>query len=234
MRVGVFVGVAHQVMYNYTVLATVKQTEEFINLFRAKGKRFSYAKGEFIIRPGDVPSGVFFIESGLVKAYDITKYGEENLLIIRKPGEIFPLIWAITGQGRYVIYESLAPTIVWRTERETFVRAVREHPDIIFPFLDTILEMYRMHSERILNLEYRSVRERLISFLLIMAQRFGETSDGGIRLNVPLRHQDIASSINSSRETTSRAMVMLERKGLLKSDQTYITLKDIKKLRSFL
>lgn len=221
-------------MYNFKVLATSDQAKEFVELFRANGKSFSYSKGEFIIRPGDTPPGVFFIESGLVKAYDITKYGEENMLALRKHGDIFPLIWAVTGEGRFIIYESLAPTKVWRIERDMFIRTVRERPDIIIPFLDTILEMYRMHSERILNLEYRSVRERLVSFLLIMSQRFGEKTDEGIMIKAPLRHQDIASSINSSRETTSREMAVLERKGLVKHSQTYITLKDIEALRNFL
>jgi CRP/FNR family transcriptional regulator, cyclic AMP receptor protein len=216
------------------MLATVKQTEEFIDLFRKHGKQLTYAKGEFIIRPGDVPSGVFFIESGLVKAYDITKYGEENLLIIRKSGEIFPLIWAITGQERHVIYESLSPTVVWQLKREKFTKLTREYPSVTYSLLSMTVEMYRIHSERIINLEYRSVRERLISFLLTMAQRFGKRSNGGMLIKVPLRHQDIASAINSSRETTSREMVALERKGLLTNEQTYITLKDIKKLRSFL
>jgi CRP-like cAMP-binding protein len=73
-----------------------------IELFKL-GTYLSYKKGEFIIRPGESPPGVFFIESGLVKAYDITKYGEENMLIIRKDGEIFPLIWGVTGQERNVI-----------------------------------------------------------------------------------------------------------------------------------
>lgn len=212
----------------------MKQTEEFINLFRTRGKRFSYAKGEFIIRPGDVPSGVFLIESGLVKAYDITKYGEENLLIIRKAGEIFPLIWAITGQERHVIYETVSPAVLWQMPQKTFSELMREHPAALYSLLSMTVEMYRIHSERIINLEYRSVRERLVSFLLTMAQRFGKNSDGGVLIEVPLRHQDIASSINSSRETTSREMIMLERKELLKSDQTFITLKDVKKLRSFL
>lgn len=216
------------------MLASPKQTEAFIDLFRRHGTKLTYKKGEFVIRPGDTPSGIFFIESGTVKAYDITKYGEENLLTIRKPGEIFPLIWTITGQGRQIIYEALAPTVVWRTRRELFVQSVREQPDVIFPFLDTILEMYRIHSERILNLEYRSVRERLISFLLIMAGRFGKETPYGILINVPLRHQDIASSINSSRETTSREMTALERKKLLQNNQAFITLTNIEALRSFL
>jgi CRP/FNR family transcriptional regulator, cyclic AMP receptor protein len=225
---------AFRLWHNGDMLATLKQTEEFIELFRGQGNRIRFRKGEFIIRPGDIPSGIFYIEDGQVKAYDITKYGEENMLIIRKKGEIFPLIWAVTGQERHVIYEALVPTTVWQVKREVFVDAVRERPGIIFPFLDVILEMYRIHSERILNLEYRSVRERLVSFLLIMLQRFGEKTSEGHLVNVPLRHQDIASSINASRETTSREMAALERKGLVTNKQGYIVLKDVDALRDFI
>lgn len=216
------------------MLATLKQTEDFVGLFRTYGAKLAYKKSDFIIRPGDIPSGIFYIESGQVKAYDITKYGEENMLIIRKSGEIFPLIWAVTGEEKHVIYEALVETVVWQVKREIFVAAVQQQPDLIFPFLDIILEMYRIHSERILNLEYRTVRERLISFLLIMLQRFGKQTQEGHLINVPLRHQDIASSINASRETTSREMAALERKGLLTNQQAYITLKDVEALRNYL
>lgn len=216
------------------MLATIQQTEELLQLFRRQGSRFTYKKGEFIIRPGEVPSGVFYIESGLVKAYDITKYGEENLLIIRREGEVFPLIWGITGQERQVIYEAIAPAAVWEITRSCFIEYITGHADALAPLLDMTLEMYRIHSERILNLEYRSVRERLISFLLTMSHRFGKKTTEGLLINVPLRHQDIASSINASRETTTRELAALERKDLLATSQSLITLKDLNKLHSYL
>ena len=84
--------------------------------------------------------------------------------------------------------------------------------------LGMTMEMYRLHSERILNLEYRTVRERVVSFLLTTAQRFGTQTARGIRIDVPLRHQDIASSINATRETTTRELAYLERKGLIGKD----------------
>lgn len=214
------------------MLATIQQTEELVELFRRHGSRYTYKKGEFIIRPGEVPSGVFYIEEGLVKAYDISKYGEENLLIIRREGEIFPLIWGITGQERQVIYEALGPTAVWEIGRTTFIEHITAHPEALAPLLDMTVEMYRIHSERILNLEYRSVRERLISFLLTMAHRFGKKTTEGLLINVPLRHQDIASSINTSRETASRELAALERKGLLSQQQSLILLKDLNKLHA--
>ena len=217
------------------MLANASQSAKLVDLFKVSGLKQVFKKSDYIIRPGEAPSGVYYIEHGLVKAYDITRYNEENLLIIRKDNEIFPLIWAITGQERQVIYQALATTSAWRISRNTLVNFVSREPETMAPLLDMTIEMYRLHSERILNLEYRTVRERVISFLLTMSQRFSvkKTSDG-LMIEVPLRHQDIASSINASRETTSRELSFLERKGLITSKQSYIILKDTEGLRSYL
>jgi CRP-like cAMP-binding protein len=215
------------------MLATSKDRAALVNLFHT-GNKLSYSKGEFVIRPGETPPGVLYIESGLVKAYDITKYGEENLLIIRKEGEVLALTWAITGQDRHIIYQALAPTVVWQISRDTLVDYIHANPDAALPLVDLITDMYRLHSQRILNLEYRSVRERLISFLLNTAERFGKPMPNGLLIDVPLKHQDIASSINATRETTSRAITQLEQKGLVTNQQTRITLHDVEKLQAYL
>lgn len=215
------------------MLASKAYTEAWAAAF-SKGTKLKYDKGEFIIRPGDAPSGVFFIESGIVKAYDITKYGEENLLIIRKEHEIFPLIWAITGVERHIIYQALNPTTVWRLSREDYLAHIDSSPEATAALLAMSVEMYRIHSERIINLEYRTVRERLISFMLTMSRRFGKETADGMLLDVPLRQQDIASSINASRETTSRELSALEKKGLIATTPQYIVIKDKVKLRAYL
>ncbi len=216
------------------MLATLKQTAELVDFFRHHGLKQTYRKGDFIIRPGDPPHGVFYIYEGLVKAYDITKYNEENLLIIRKQDEIFPLIWAVTGEEHDIIYQTLAPTTTWQLSRQDFLEFIKNKPDALAPLLDMTMEMYRLHGERILNLEFRTVRERIISFLLTMSQRFGKETAAGLLIEVPLRHQDIASSVNATRETTSRELAALERKGLLENKQTFTLLKDIDTLRKHL
>jgi CRP/FNR family transcriptional regulator len=216
------------------MLATLKQTAELVEFFRLQGVKQSFKKNDFIIRPGDAPHGVFYIYEGLVKAYDITKYDEENLLIIRKQDEIFPLIWALTGKEHHIIYQALATTTTFRVTRQSFVDFIQTSTDALAPLLDMTMEMYRLHGERILNLEYRTVRERIISFLLTMSQRFGRQTEEGILIEVPLRHQDIASSVNATRETTSRELSALERKGLLENKQSFTLLKDIDALQKHL
>lgn len=215
------------------MLASEKQIAAFVSLFY-EGTKFTYRKGEYVVRPGETPSHVYYIQEGLVKAFNISKYGEENLLIIRKEHEIFPLIWALTGQEREIIYQAMSPTVLWRIDHEKYLTFLRGHTAALPPLLDMVTEMYRIHSERLLNLEYRSVRERLISFLLTMSDRFGKDVPDGISIEVPLRHQDIASSINASRETASRELAVLERKGLIINKRAAIVLKDLEGLKSYL
>jgi len=215
------------------MLAGPRNKADLVNLFH-DGTRLAFDKGQYVIYPGEAPPGVFYIESGLVKAYDITKYGEENLLVIRKQGEVLGLTWAITGEDRHIIYQTLSPTVVWQISRNVFTSYLKNHPAAALPLVDMVTSMYRGHSQRILNLEYRSVDERLVSFLLITAERFGSQTADGLLIDVPLKHQDIASSINASRETTGRAITRLEKKGLITNRQTRFILHDVKKLQSYL
>jgi len=215
------------------MLASPRQFRALVELFET-GTKLTYRKGEYVIRPGEQPNNIYFIEEGLVKAYNISKYGEENLLIIRKEQEVFPLIWALTGQEREIIYQAISPTVLWRIDREKYLEFLHTHPGAMLPILDMVTEMYRIHSERLLNLEYRTVRERLVSFLMTMSGRFGKETAEGIVIDVPLRQQDIASSINASRETASRALSALEKRGLISTKQFLITLKDVEALQNLL
>jgi CRP-like cAMP-binding protein len=67
-----------------------------------------------------------------------------------------------------------------------------------------------------------------------MAKRFGEKQKNGhILIDLPLRQQDTASSINASRETAGRELSRLEQKGLIKTTHSRITLIDIDKLWTY-
>lgn len=208
---------------------------ELLDTFFKTHTRLQYKKGETIIRPEDEPSGVFLIEWGFVKAYTITKYGEENLLIVRSTGSVFPMIWAFTDEHRKVTYEAMEPTSLWRVSKTDYLTFLDKHAEILPVILDMAIEAYRLHSERVMTLSYRTARERIISFLLVGADRFGlENKDGSITIHAPYKQSDIASSVNATRETTSREINALKKKGLLASQNGSIIIKDYEQLKSLL
>ena len=208
---------------------------EQLDAFFKAHTRQQFKKGEIIVRPEDAPNGVFLIEWGFVKAYTMTKYGEENLLIVRGSGGVFPLIWAFTGDHHNVTYEAMEPTSLWRVSRADYIDFLDKNPNVLPVILDMAIDAYRLHSERVLTLSYRTARERIISFLLTHAYRFGiQNKDGSTTIHAPFRQSDIASSVNATRETTSREINTLKKKSQIKIVEHKIVISDIEKLRALL
>ena len=208
---------------------------ELLDTFFKAHTRLQYKKGETIIRPEDEPAGVFLIEWGFIKAYTITKYGEENVLNVRSSGGIFPLIWTFTGDHGKVSYEAMEPASLWRVSRQDYLDFLDQHPEIMPVVLAIGVDAYKMHSERVMTLCYRTARERIISFLVNNSKAFGvKNDDGSITIRAPYKQSDIASSVNATRETTSRELNALKKKGLLSNGDGYIIINDIEQLKSAL
>lgn len=195
--------------------------DQLVDFFHT-GTKLSYKKGESIVRSGDEPRGIYYITEGFVKAYAITKYGEENSLLVRQKEDLFPLIWAFTGLHRDVTYEALSDTTLLRVAKSDFLEFLKKNEHVVAVLLDMAIEAYRLHSERVMTLEYRTVRERLASFLVTHVERFGSKGVKGMSLSAPIRRADIAASINASRESTSRELSALAKKGYIDLTTPYI------------
>lgn len=216
-------------------MATLNRQRDKMKAFFFSHTRIQYKKGEVIIRPEDEPSGIYLIEWGYVKAYSITKYGEENVLLIRGSGSVFPLIWAFSGEHRNITYEAMEETSLWRVSKAEYHEYLAKNQDAMPIILDMAIEAYRLHSERVMTLSYRTARERIVANLLVTASRFGaEQTDGSILIMAPLRQTDIAGSVNATRETTSRELNVLRKRGLIETANGRIVLKDVEKLRKII
>src|SRR5581483_531555 len=97
------------------------------NFFR-KGRPIYCRKGDVIAGMDPAPQGVYFIETGYVKAYAITDQGDEFLHIIYGSGEIFPFVWAYFGISPDLYYEALSEALLWRVSRQHFSAYVKNNP----------------------------------------------------------------------------------------------------------
>jgi CRP-like cAMP-binding protein len=217
------------------MVASQTSKRELLDSFFRAHTRVQYKKGEIIIRPEEEPNGVYLIEWGFVKAYMITKYGEENLLLVRGSGNVFPLIWAFTGDHKQVTYEAMEATSLWRVPKKDYLDFLDRNPEIMPVILDMAVEAYRLHSERVITLSYRTARERIISFMITNSRRFGILNkDGSKTIYAPFRQSDIASSVNATRETTSRELNVLRKKGYIDIIDHKLVIKDLETLKSIL
>lgn len=201
-----------------------------IESFFAAFKPVAYKKRQIIMRPAEVPQGVYHIEKGYLKVYSITQDGEEKLHIVYGPSDIFPLIWVFNNVTKNLFYEALDDVTVTCAKREAFLAFLKKDPGSLFTLANHIIDMFNVFSDRVDNLELTKAYPRLVARLLFLSNRFGMEKQGKIRIQAPLTHKDIANSINMTRETASREFEKLEKKGLVSYENHLIVIHDRKKL----
>jgi CRP-like cAMP-binding protein len=192
---------------------------------------FLYGRGDTIIRAGDIPSGAYLITSGWVKVYALCEDGETNIIMNLHDGDVFPLDWAVTGHLHDVTFAALEPTTVQRIPKEAFTRALKRDPEFAAAASHKLASYLERVSHELEHLSYHSARERVAFRLVCLSEHFGEQRDGGISIRVKVSNEYVARSTNMTRETASREMSRLGRKGIIRHVDGYILITDASALK---
>lgn len=199
------------------------------------GRKRVYKKGEIILHAGDDPQGVYYIEQGLVKIYALTKEGTEHIHLFYGDGDFFPVLWIYRDTVRNVYYEAMEETTIRLVSKDSFKAFVASNMDVALLLLEKVTGLFRVYAGRIDTLQYSNSYDRTATLLLSLAYRFGKPGEIGCVIDAPLTHHDIANSVNLSRETASRTMERLQRKGIISYDRNRrIIITDMQKLIAIL
>lgn len=214
---------------------TLKLDDDSIVAYFSDGFLMNFSKNEVIIQGYEEPEGVYLIKAGFVKAYSLAHDGHRNLLLLHKAGEFIPLPWALDGAHTTgMFYEAMTNVEILRASKDKLRAALGENSWLSREILNQTVNIISIYGQRIQTLEYRTARERILSELIYLAGRFGERHGKEILINAPITHQDIADSINMSRETASRAIEQLFEENLMGQKDHYFNVKDIGKLQTAL
>ena len=200
--------------------------------FRRRGITREVRRGDVLARSDDVAPSMFYIETGFVKAYAVNARGDQHLHMIYGPGEFLPLLHLQQQTRREVVYEALIACRLLEVEPAKLEIALRSGRQLCLEMIKLAAEQYAHSLDRINSLQYRFARERLIDCLLCLAQRFSVDSGTGYEIIVRVSHQALASKVNLSRESVSREIDRLVRKGLVQVREGRIVLVDVPGLRA--
>lgn len=204
-----------------------------LDVLFAEARIHKVPKGQVLISPHHEPTSVYFIRKGYVKAYDISLQGENQLMAISSLGEIFPLHWALDKEYRQLFYQAMTPVEVGAMAKEEFRRRVENDPPLLHAIIKLLLWSYRYSQQRIQNLEYRSAMERIAFRLLFLGKYFGRRQGNATKITVPLTYQDFADSLNITRDTANKSLLVLMNQGVISRHKQVITILDAVKLQSF-
>jgi len=201
-----------------------------------KGRRFKLTKNQ-IIQSTDDRRVFNYIVSGYVKRYLIANDGSLGVQVIYGPGDVFPITLAfsilfdqtINESPETYYYESMTEGEIYTINEVDLKETVEKNPRLYRDLMSVAGK--RLHStlHGLENLTLKSSYYRVAHELFYIAQRFGEQTDKGIKIQIPLTHQDLADILSLTRETVSTCMVQLRENGLITTNKNIIV-KDIKKL----
>ncbi len=220
---------------HFAAMPAQQVKDESIVAHFSDGLLMRFTKEETIINGIDEPEGVYLIKEGFVKAYSVSKDGHASLLLIHEAGELVPLPWSLDGTHTTgLFYEAMTDVTVLRVSKDKLRVAMGRNTWLSQEILKQAVSIIIVYTQRIQTLEFRSARGRIIAELLNLAERFGEGHGKEVFINAPITHQDIADSINMTRETASRALELLFEEGLVGQKDHLFTVLDLPKLQAAL
>jgi len=191
----------------------------------------NYAKGELVFSEGDPCAGLFIIEAGHLRIFKSSPSGREQVLTVEGPGSSVAELPVFDG-GMYPASTAAADDArVYFISRQDFHSLCLVHPQVPLKVLKVVGARLRRLVGIIEELSFTTVRSRLISVLLRLAQS-GKKTPTGIEIQLPPSNQELASQIGTVRELVSRNLSRLQAEGLIRIDGRNIVLRDLKALKA--
>lgn len=205
--------------------------DEMMELARMTEMR-NIRKKEIIYLPGQPGNHVYLLKKGIVKISRILPEGKKLTLALLEPGEIFGELEAVEESVRDAEAEAHTDVLICVLSRGDLMNLVRSKPELGIRLSKLMGFRRRVIENRMENLIYRTIPQRLASLLVELTRQFGEKLPDGIRLSVSLTHEDMASLIGASRATVTEALNELKKQGLIEITGKRITVKQIESLTS--
>jgi CRP/FNR family transcriptional regulator, cyclic AMP receptor protein len=176
-----------------------------------------FPAGSTILYQGEVPRSAYIIQSGVVKSFNISGEGSEQIINFHVAGEVFPLgwLWNKTNVSIY-FFEAMADTTLLLVSKDKLQSYVANNPKIMSDMLDYTVGNYTAAMLHICALEQAKASQKILYTLYYLCGRFGkENANKSTDISLQLTHQDIASLVGLTRETTATELNKLKKDGIL-------------------
>jgi CRP/FNR family transcriptional regulator, cyclic AMP receptor protein len=174
-----------------------------------------FPRDQAVFAVNENPDGLYVVAVGRVKVCLSSSEGKELILATLGPGQFFGEMSLLDDEPRSATVVAQLPTTVYRIRRDDFHRLLETHPSIARKLLRELSLRLRRANAQMESLATLDVVGRMARYFIEIAKQHGQIlGNGWVAVRRPT-HQDIASSIGTSRETVTRLMADLEQRGLV-------------------
>ncbi len=183
---------------------------------------------------GEPCHGLNIVSRGKVRIFKTSVSGREQVLAVEYPGDTVTEIPVFDGGPYPVSAVAIADTEIAFISRHDFQAYCMEHPEVALKVLSVVGKRLRRLVVTIEELSFTTVRQRLVSTLLRLAQSEGKETAQGLEFLLPDSHQELANQLGTVRELISRNLKRLQAEGLVEVNSRRIVVRDMKALADIL
>lgn len=167
---------------------------------------------DMLCHKGDAPAGLYVVASGSLLVYDLLHNGQEVTLAAMGPGSFMGELSVIDLQTRTAFIRASLPSLVGLLPQADAAKLFYQQPLVAQRIMEFLAGKVRdMTMQRVL-LGIPNAFDRVCAWL-VHATR--PSLHGLNMVHMLPRQQDLASMLNTSRETVSRSMARLLREGVI-------------------
>ena len=205
-----------------------------MQLLAKRTVRKIYSAGELLFSEGEPCNGLNIISRGRVRIFKASVSGREQVLAVQQPGESIAEIPVFDGGPYPASASAIEDVEIAFISRRDFQAFCLEHPEVALKVLAVVGARLRRLVAIIEELSFTTIRQRLVSMLVRLAQSDGKKTARGVEFVLPSSHQELANQLGTVRELISRNLTRLQAEGLLEVESRQIVVKDLKGLTAIL
>lgn len=176
-------------------------------------------KNQPIYFPHEPSNAIFFLKKGRVKLTRTSNDGKEMILALVNKGEVFGEMAFLDEGERNDFATALDDCLVCAINKNEFKEFVERNPGLNVKITKLIGLKLKKYSERIEELVFKDAEQRVVSFLLRLADENGKQIGDEIFIKPFLKHQDIAELTATSRQTVNSILTDLREKHIINFDR---------------
>jgi len=185
-----------------------------------------------ILRKGEPGDCLYGILSGRVRIYSTSPEGDEIVLSIMEPGELFGEIALLDGSTRTASAAAMEHTDLLRIHRDHFLPYIKANPDLLLRMLSLVCQRLRWTNAIIEDAAFLTFPARLAKRLLFLAEHYPRPE--GADLTVPLSQQDLGRMVGAGREAINKQLSMWRSAGIVETARGAIVIRNCEALRELI
>lgn len=210
-------------------LAQLSEADERALFERGRKRRFD--AGTTIFHEAEVTDRVVMLLSGRAKIATFTEDGKEVMLGVRDPGDLLGEFSALDGKPTSANVIAMEPVEALVVDVASFKSWLTEHPETALLLLQTVLTRLRDADRKRVEFSAYDTVARVARRLFELAERFGEETDAGVEIALPMTQDELAAWTGASRVGVSQALKALRDRGWIETRRRSITVLDMEALK---